>query len=143
MITFFHVADLHFGVENYGRVDSKTGIHSRLLDFKNSFDQCVDQAIKDDIDFFLFCGDAYKTAYPSPTQQQLLMSSFFKLQQAGIPIVLVIGKAHLRPGCQEFSLGHSGGLHAGNRHSGGFQVGHHLSWIEKIKTILITCKNHP
>ena len=58
MITFFHVADTHFGVENYGKVDKKTGIHSRLLDFRDSFEQCVELAIKEKIDFFLFCGDA-------------------------------------------------------------------------------------
>ena len=37
MISFIHTADLHFGVENYGRIDQKTGIHSRLLDFENAF----------------------------------------------------------------------------------------------------------
>ncbi len=91
MITFFHAADLHFGIENYGRVDSKTGIHSRLLDFKQSFESCINQAIKENIDFFLFCGDAYKTAYPTPTQQKLLMENLFKLQQAKIPVVMLIG----------------------------------------------------
>jgi len=91
MITFFHAADLHFGIENYGRIDSKTGIHSRLLDFKQSFESCINQAIKENIDFFLFCGDAYKTSYPTPTQQKLLMESLFKLQQAQIPTVMLIG----------------------------------------------------
>ncbi len=33
MIRFIHTADIHFGVENYGKIDVKTGIHSRLLDF--------------------------------------------------------------------------------------------------------------
>ncbi|MBD3273023.1 exonuclease subunit SbcD [Candidatus Dependentiae bacterium] len=91
MIKFFHTADIHLGVENYGKVDSKTGMHSRLLDFRSSLKQCVDSAIKRKIDFFLFCGDAYKTAFPTPTQQKLLMREFFKLQEAGIPIVSVVG----------------------------------------------------
>lgn len=88
---FFHTADVHFGVENYGRIDQKTGIHSRLLDFKRSFDVCVDAAIAENIDFFLLCGDAYKTAYPTPTQQKLLLESLLKLHTAGIPVVIIVG----------------------------------------------------
>lgn len=88
---FFHTADIHFGVENYGRIDQKTGIHSRLLDFKRSFDTCVDAAITENVDFFLLCGDAYKTAYPTPTQQKLLLESLLKLHLAGIPVVIIVG----------------------------------------------------
>jgi exonuclease SbcD len=91
MITFYHTADIHFGVENYGKIDSQTGIHTRLLDFKKSLSLCIDNAIKDNVDFFLFSGDAYKTAHPTPTQQKLLMEELFKLQRAQIPIVIVVG----------------------------------------------------
>ncbi|MBU1007866.1 exonuclease SbcCD subunit D [Candidatus Dependentiae bacterium] len=91
MIRFFHVADVHFGVENYGKLDQKTGIHSRFLDFVQSFEHCVDQAIDESVDFFLFCGDAYKTAYPTPTQQKQFLRLLFKLQQAAIPVITVVG----------------------------------------------------
>ena len=91
MITFFHTADAHFGVENYGRIDQKTGLNSRFLDFIHNFEYCVNKAIEEDIDFFLFCGDAYKTAYPTPTQQKYFMNLLFKLQKAKIPVVIVVG----------------------------------------------------
>jgi exonuclease SbcD len=91
MIKFFHTADVHFGIENYGKVDQKTGIHSRFFDFVKSFEYCIDLAIKEKIDFFLFAGDAYKTAYPTPTQQKQFLKLLFKLQQAQIPIVIVVG----------------------------------------------------
>ncbi|MFH1831686.1 MAG: exonuclease subunit SbcD [bacterium] len=91
MITIYHTADLHFGIENYGKIDQKTGIHSRLLDFKESLDECINQAIKEQIDLFLLCGDAYKSAYPTPTQQKLLIQSLLKLHKAGIPVVIIIG----------------------------------------------------
>lgn len=91
MIRFIHTADIHFGMENYGKIDPETGIHSRLLDFKKSFDQCIDYAIQQNVDLFVFAGDAYKTATPSPTQQKLLMQSFLKLYQAKIPVVIVVG----------------------------------------------------
>ncbi|MCB9493303.1 MAG: exonuclease SbcCD subunit D [Epsilonproteobacteria bacterium] len=88
---FFHTADIHFGVENYGRVDAKTGIHTRLLDFVKSLTTIVDQAIEQNIDFFLFSGDAYKTAHPTPTQQKFFMQLMMRLQQAGIPVVIIVG----------------------------------------------------
>lgn len=91
MIRFIHTADIHFGMENYGRIDAKTGIHTRLLDFYNALNYCIDYAINQEVDFFLFSGDAYKTAYPSPTQQQLLCKCFLRLFKAGIPVIIVVG----------------------------------------------------
>lgn len=91
MINFFHTADIHFGVENYGRIDPATGIHSRLLDFKKCLEFCVDQAIEQNIDFFMFSGDAYKTATPTPTQQKLFLQQLLRLNAHGIPVAIVVG----------------------------------------------------
>jgi DNA repair protein SbcD/Mre11 len=91
MIQFIHTADIHFGVENYGTIDPKIGIHSRLLDFEQALNACIDVAITRNVDFFLFCGDAYKTAHPTPTQQRLLLQCLLRLHKAHIPIVLIIG----------------------------------------------------
>lgn len=91
MIRFIHTADIHFGMENYGKIDAKTGIHTRLLDFERALNYCIDVAIKESVDFFLFAGDAYKTHNPSQTQQKLLFKCFLRLYKAGIPIVIVIG----------------------------------------------------
>lgn len=91
MIRFIHSADYHFGIENYGKVDPATGIHSRLLDFDKALNHCISYAINEKVDFFLFCGDAYKTITPSPTQQKLLFSSFLRLYQAKIPVVIIVG----------------------------------------------------
>ncbi len=91
MIRFIHTADIHFGVENYGRLDAKTGIHSRLLDFERALNFCIDYAINNKVDFFLFAGDAYKTPNPTPTHQKLLANCLLKLHKANIPIVMTIG----------------------------------------------------
>lgn len=91
MITFIHTADIHFGMENYGKIDPGSGIHSRLLDFYKALNFCIDTALERKVDFFLFSGDAYKTAHPSPTQQRLLMKSFLRLYDAQIPIVIIVG----------------------------------------------------
>ncbi len=91
MITFIHTADVHYGMENYGKIDPKTGIHTRLLDFEKAFNFCIDVAIEKQVDFFLFAGDAYKTTNPSPTQQRLLLRSLLRLHKAAIPVVIVVG----------------------------------------------------
>lgn len=91
MIQFIHTADIHFGMENYGRVDPATGIHTRLLDFVTALNACIDTAIERDVDFFLFCGDAYKTAHPSQTQQRMLVQCFLRLHEANIPVIIIVG----------------------------------------------------
>lgn len=91
MIRFIHTADIHFGMENYGKIDPATGIHSRLTDFVKALNFCIDTALERDVDFFLFSGDAYKTAHPSPTQQGMLIQCFMRLYQAKIPIVIIVG----------------------------------------------------
>lgn len=91
MIQFIHTADIHFGMENYGRVDPHSGIHSRLLDFQKAFNFCIDHAIAHNVDFFLFSGDAYKTAHPSPTQQKLLFNCLMRLFKARIPVIIIVG----------------------------------------------------
>jgi exonuclease SbcD len=78
-------------MENYGRIDPKTGIHTRLLDFQKALNTCIDHAIAHNVDFFMFSGDAYKTAHPSPTQQKLFFNCLMRLFKANIPVVIVIG----------------------------------------------------
>ncbi len=88
---FFHTADIHFGVENYGKIDPATGIHTRLLDFARNLDLLVDRALAEEVDFVIFSGDAYKTANPTPTQQKMLAQRMLRLQQKGIPVIIVVG----------------------------------------------------
>lgn len=78
-------------MENYGKIDAATGMHSRLLDFEKALNFCIDFALEQSVDFFLFSGDAYKTAHPSPTQQKLLMRCLLRLYKAGIPVIIVVG----------------------------------------------------
>ena len=56
-----HTADVHIGVENYGRPDPVTKTSSRLQDFLNTLDEVVDYSISHQADIVLFCGDAYKS----------------------------------------------------------------------------------
>ena len=91
MFKFLHFADIHLGVENYGRIDSHTGLHSRLVDFIRTLTVAIDIALEEKVDFALFCGDAYKNNNPNPTHQREFARQIFRLSQAGIPTVLING----------------------------------------------------
>jgi exonuclease SbcD len=133
MIRFIHTADIHFGVENYGKIDPVTGVHTRLLDFHRALSFCVDTAINEQVDFFLFAGDAYKTAHPSPTQQRMLTECFLRLHQAGIPLIIVVGN-HDNP----LSFGKANSLDIfGQLPVDGFHV------IAEPKTIVLQTKHGP
>lgn len=86
-----HTADIHLGSNTFGRIDPKTGLNTRLQDFKRSFEFMVQRALDEDIDLFLFCGDAYRTADPTPTQQRTFAQCLQPLAEASIPIAMVIG----------------------------------------------------
>lgn len=95
MVKLIHIADIHLGMENYGRVDKKTGLHSRLTDFLKCLDYCVDYALEKQVDFFLFAGDAFKTRDPSPTYQREFAKRIKKIASNGINTILVIGNHDL------------------------------------------------
>jgi DNA repair protein SbcD/Mre11 len=90
-----HFADLHIGVENYGRPDPESGFSTRLLDFLNAFDELVECAIAEDVDLVLFAGDAYKSREPSQTHQREFAKRIRRLRSAGIPVFLLIGNHDL------------------------------------------------
>jgi len=90
-----HFADLHLGVESYGRIDPTTGLSSRFLDFLSALDQVVDYARQNRVDLVLFCGDAYKSREPSQTQQREFARRINCLSTNGIPIFLLIGNHDL------------------------------------------------
>ena len=86
-----HFADLHIGVENYGRIDPNTGLSTRLGDFLHTYDELVDYAIDTSVDLVLFCGDAYKSRDPSQTHQREFARRIARLSHAGIPTFLLVG----------------------------------------------------
>lgn len=90
-----HFADLHLGVETYGRIDPSTGLSSRLTDFLESLDELVDYALNNHIDLVLFCGDAYKNRDPGQTYQREFARRIKRLSTNNIPVFLVAGNHDL------------------------------------------------
>ena len=90
-----HFADLHLGVETYGRIDPDTGLSSRLLDFLSALDELVDYALDTEVDLVLICGDAYKSRDPSQTYQREFAKRISRLSKNGTQLFLLAGNHDL------------------------------------------------
>jgi exonuclease SbcD len=94
-IRLLHFADLHIGIEAFGRLDPATGVNVRVLDFLARFDELSDYALEHEADIVVFCGDAFKSRSPSPTYQRAFARRIKRLADAGIPVVLLVGNHDL------------------------------------------------
>jgi exonuclease SbcD len=94
-IRLLHTADIHIGMENYGRIDPATGINARVMDFLRRLSDIGDYAIEQGVDVFVFAGDAYKTRDPNPTHQREFARRIKKIADAGIPVILLVGNHDL------------------------------------------------
>ena len=90
-IRIVHFADLHIGMENYGRLDPETGLNQRVVDFLDRLDQVVEHAINHEADLVLFAGDAFRTRDPNPTHHREFARRMRRLSEAEIPTVLLVG----------------------------------------------------
>lgn len=90
-----HLADIHFGMENYGRLDPTTGLNRRLLDFASSTHIAIDYALEHDVHLALFAGDIYKHRDPDPSWQREFARCVRRLVDANIPVVILIGNHDL------------------------------------------------
>ena len=90
-----HLADLHIGMENYGRLDPATGVNGRVLDFLHCFDEVIDYGLEREVDLVIFAGDAFKTRNPTPTYQRAFARRVKRLADAGVPVVLLVGNHDL------------------------------------------------
>ena len=93
-IRILHFADVHIGMENYGRIDPGTGINGRILDFLRRLDEIIDFAQDHGADLALFAGDAFKTRSPSPTYVREFARRIKRLARL-CPVVLVPGNHDL------------------------------------------------
>ena len=95
-LRLLHFADLHVGMENYGKLDPETGISSRIRDFLERLDEVVAHAFDHDADLVIFAGDAFKTRNPDPTQQREFARRIKRLG-GKLPVFMLVGN-HDIPG---------------------------------------------
>lgn len=94
-IRLLHLADVHIGMENYGRIDPATGLNGRVMDFLRRLSEVVEWALDNDVDLVLFAGDAYKSRDPNSTYRREFARRIKRLADAGIPVVLLVGNHDL------------------------------------------------
>lgn len=97
MIKLLHLADLHIGVENYGRVDPATGLHTRLADYLARLDEAIDVGLAEGVDAVLIAGDIYKSRTPNPTHQREFARRIRRLRAAELPVLILTGNHDVSP----------------------------------------------
>lgn len=95
-IRVLHFADIHIGMENYGRNDPETGLSSRVRDFLRRMDEMIEFARENDVDLTIFAGDAFKTRTPNPTFQREFAWRVRDLIELA-PLVMLVGNHDLPP----------------------------------------------
>ena len=91
MLHLLHLADIHFGMENHGRLDPASGLNRRLLDFTRSVHTAIDYALDHDVHLAIFAGDIYKHRNPDPSWQRAFAGCVRRLAGAEIPVVILVG----------------------------------------------------
>ena len=86
-----HLADLHLGIETYGRRDPDTGLSTRLLDALRCLDTAVSHALADSVDLVVIAGDVFDRPHPDPISQREFGLRIARLSREGIPVVIVLG----------------------------------------------------
>lgn len=97
MIKMLHLADLHIGMENYGRVDPATGLHSRLKDYLDRLDEAIAFGLGEQVDIVLIAGDVYKNRTPNPTHQREFAKRVNRLRREGLPVYILVGNHDVSP----------------------------------------------
>lgn len=92
-----HLADLHVGMENYGRVDPATGLHSRLKDYLDRLDEAIAFGLENSVDLVLIAGDVYKNRTPNPTHQREFARRIHRMRREGLPVYILVGNHDVSP----------------------------------------------
>lgn len=95
-VRVLHFADIHIGMENYGKTDPRTGLSSRVVDFLHRMDEMTDYAREHGVDLIIFAGDAFKTRAPNPTYQREFAHRIRDLSELA-PIIMLVGNHDLPP----------------------------------------------
>ena len=93
-IRVLHFADVHIGMENYGKTDPDSGVSSRVHDFLQRMDEMIEFARDGDVDLVIFAGDAFRSRSPNQTYQREFAARIRRLSQLA-PTVLLVGNHDL------------------------------------------------
>jgi exonuclease SbcD len=95
-IRIAHISDTHLGYRALGKTDSLTGRNQRSIDVENAFADAITDILTRDVDLVVHSGDLFNQTRPPYAAIGAAMRQFRRLEQAGIPTV-VIGGNHDTP----------------------------------------------
>ncbi len=96
---FLHIADTHLGYQAYAKLDD-TGLNQRESDCYSAFNQAIDLAIRNKVDFVLHAGDLFNTIRPSNRTISMALSGISRLSEEDIPFIVISGN-HSTPRLRE------------------------------------------
>jgi len=84
MAEILHTSDTHLGFRQYH-------LDERRQDFANAFAEVISAAIEEDVDAVVHAGDLFHTSRPGITPLQTVLTELQRLQDVGIPFLLIVG----------------------------------------------------
>jgi len=97
MLKILHTADNHIGTRQYG-------LEERRNDFSQAWLQVIDIAIEEDVAAVIHSGDLFDDRNPSAEDLQDALQGLFKLKEAGIKFMGIVGNHEHRRGVQWLDL---------------------------------------
>jgi exonuclease SbcD len=92
MAKILFVSDIHIGIRYSYRIDLRTGISARTLDFINALSRVVSYAINENTDIFVISGDIFDRVTVGPTILRLVREKIWiPLLESKIPVILIGG----------------------------------------------------
>ncbi|MFQ6087297.1 MAG: exonuclease SbcCD subunit D [Candidatus Methanofastidiosia archaeon] len=88
---FIHSADSHLGIQRYTKVNPKTGLNVRMMDFCNAFLELIEFTLEERCDFLLFCGDLFDSVNPTNYVRKFVQNQLFRLSERKINTFIIPG----------------------------------------------------
>ncbi len=90
-----HTADNHLGREEFSKVDKKSGINARGLDYLESFKNICKIALNERVDLFIIAGDLFDNAQPKQYYIIECMRILKKVSKGGITTLIINGNTDI------------------------------------------------
>jgi exonuclease SbcD len=86
------IGDLHYGAGfNLGRIDPKTQLNTRLLDYVKTFDSIIDTFEKEGVKYVAITGDIFDTRHPTSAQLNAFSKCVRRAIEKGMNMMLLVG----------------------------------------------------
>lgn len=83
------IGDVHYGQSPLGTTDPDTQMNTRLLDFIETFNNTIDNFVKNDVKTVVLVGDVFDKRNPSPIVIKSMMRCLMRAVDKGIEKILI------------------------------------------------------